>query len=439
MARASKRSSAPGYRALFRGVLAAFGLCALAVLSLAALRGDSPALIVSDGKLYYAWARSLVIDRDLDFENDYRLLSPPDPLPVELSRARTPRGLVVNKYPVGLALLELPATVLAHVVASVSGVWPADGLSMPYQAAVATTLVLLALAGLWLLFEASVRLGCREHWAFWLLAGSLAATNVVHYIAKEPAMSHAAGLGLFGVFAWIVVRSPGPPRPLAMAAAGAVLGLLVLVRNTNILLAPSILWILSTRAGLGLRSSWPMALTAGAVALLQPLAIFALWGSLHLTGYADEGFSSGIEGIWNTLFSSRHGLFVYHPWYLLLLLANLVGLLRAESRLAAVAAVSSFALLAVANGTWWCWWFGRGFGNRSFIEALGPLALGAAFSLSKIPAARDRARAIFSAPLLLVGILAALNANLWAGYLLHRYPDDGLHSARDAYAWALKR
>ncbi len=433
------QTTSQGYRRWFLAFLAAFGLCVVAVLSLAALRGDSPALIVSDGKLYYSWARSLVVDRDLDFENDYRLLSPPDPLPAELARPRTPRGLVVNKYPVGLAILELPATAFAHLIASATGAWPADGVSLPYQVAVAAALAGLALMGLWLLFEACIRVGSEERWAFWLVSGSIAATNAVHYIAKEPAMSHAAGLGLFGLLAWIIARARGPLTPRAMVAAGAVLGLLVLVRNTNILLAPSVFSLLSIRGSLGLRRSWPLFLTAAAVALLQPLSIFGLWGSLRLTGYGDEGFTSGIHGIWSTLLSSRHGLFVYHPLYLILIVLNLAGLVRRESRLLAAAALGSFALLWVANGTWWCWWFGRGFGNRSFIEALGPLTIGAAFSLSKLLAGRARARVASGAPFLVVGLLSILNADLWVGYLLHRYSDDGLHSVKAAYLWVFDK
>ena len=72
------------------------GAACAAVQALSLARGASPALIVSDGKQYYAWARSVLLDGDLDFRNDYELLYPPDPLPDEMGQ-RTPRGLVVNK------------------------------------------------------------------------------------------------------------------------------------------------------------------------------------------------------------------------------------------------------------------------------------------------------------------------------------------------------
>ena len=37
--------------------------------------------VKADGKAYYAWVRSLLLDHDVEFRNDYELLCPPDPLP----------------------------------------------------------------------------------------------------------------------------------------------------------------------------------------------------------------------------------------------------------------------------------------------------------------------------------------------------------------------
>ena len=95
----------PHARRVFLTVLAGCQIL-FVVASVAAYRIRGQGLIASDGKGYYAWLRSLALDHDVDFRNDFQLLYPPDPLPDTLRR--TPRGLIENKYPIGVALTEVP-------------------------------------------------------------------------------------------------------------------------------------------------------------------------------------------------------------------------------------------------------------------------------------------------------------------------------------------
>jgi hypothetical protein len=59
---------------------------AVLILGISAVRGNSPDLIVSDGNGYYAWVRSIFIDRDINFQNDFEELYFPDPPPPNLNR-----------------------------------------------------------------------------------------------------------------------------------------------------------------------------------------------------------------------------------------------------------------------------------------------------------------------------------------------------------------
>src|SRR5687768_4095689 len=76
-----------------------------AVLSVVVYRTRPQGLIASDGKSYYAWLRSLALDGDLDFTNDFALIYSPGPVPTAPLR---PNGLVANKTSVGVALTEVP-------------------------------------------------------------------------------------------------------------------------------------------------------------------------------------------------------------------------------------------------------------------------------------------------------------------------------------------
>jgi len=412
------------------------GAACAAVQAISLTQGESPALIVSDGKQYYSWARSVLLDGDLDFRNDYGLLYPPDPLPPEMEQ-RTPRGLVVNKYPVGMALLETPGLLLGHVAVRLLPDQPADGVSAPYQVAVSSTLIVFTLFGAYALFLAALRLGAEPFVAGALSAAMLVGTNLWHYLAKEPAMPHGAGVAIGCIALYLLSGWHGPweaIRRRQLLSLGACIGMLFLVRNTNVFLAP-ILGVLAFRTRpLSLRPLLLIAAPAAGLAALQPIFFSLLWGELRLAPYPDEVFAGGWEGVLRSLVSARHGLLVYHPLYALLIGACAVGLFRRESRALAAGALSAFGLLLVINGTWWCWWFGDSFGNRGFIEALPPLTLASAVTLSPLAARRPGLALLAS----VLALTTLLNASLWTGYVLKRFPQDGRHSRSDAWLWAFR-
>jgi len=95
--------------------------------------------------------------------------------------------------------------------------------------------------------------------------------------------------------------------------------------------------------------------------------------------------------------------------------------------------LGSFLMMALANGTWWCWWFGDGFGNSVFIETLAPLMTTAELSASALNPRGTRALALALLMLMLVG----LNLYLLVGYLLRAYHLDGSHTVQQAYLWVI--
>ncbi|MCA9750794.1 MAG: hypothetical protein KC591_01270, partial [Gemmatimonadetes bacterium] len=365
---------------------------------------------------------------DVEFRNDYELLCPPDPLPPEHDRA-TPKHGATNKYPVGLAVLETPGFLVGHVVALAGGGrWSTDGVSSPYQVAVAFSLLALALAGFVWLRAALLAAGVPDAIAVALTIASAVATNAIHYVAKEPAMPHAAGMALVSFLLWRLVS---PRRGIADALAiGAAAGLLLLVRNSNVALAP-ILGLLCWRSGRSRGSLVTAALAAIAVLALQPLSLHALWGDWRVSTYADEAFTGAPAGFWNGLLHARHGLFLYSPWYLVLVGLAVSGARHRSVRPMLLATAATFLAFVLVNGSWWCWWFGDSFGNRAYLEVLPVLTLAAGVSLS----ARTVSRAGVARLSVAVAAFTLANVYLWAGYVLQRFPQDGNHSAGDAWGW----
>lgn len=425
----------PFWRAAVGAAALGAALLCAAVASLSIRQGDSPSLITSDGKAYYAWARSILLDGDVDFANDYRLIYPPDPLPPESARF-TPSGKTLNKTPIGLALLEAPGVLLGTAAAKLLG-FPADGVSLPYQVAVCGTLVAFFLASWLLLFRAMLRWGVAPGIAFLLWIGMLAATNLIHYVAKEPAMAHAPGVAgmslvLFLIAGW-PAEAPRAARGRALAV-GALFALLLLIRNAHIVMLPFIIALLAAKRAANARVLAWAGLSAGLVLALQVGASYALFGQIGLNLYPGETFSRDWNGVLYALFSSRHGLFIHHPWYALLLLFNVTALFGSpKSRWIAAGALAGWLLLAIGNGRWWCWWFGDSFGHRAFIEALVPLTFGAAVGCGEFLASRRRYIAVAA----ILVLCSLMNAYLWTGYLLQRFSHDGSAPLRQVYGWAL--
>ena len=393
-------------------------------------------IIIGDANAYYAWARSVLLDRDIDFSNDYQILYPSAQMPSEVTEF-TPKGLAVNKYPVGVAILEVPGFLVGHAVALLSGA-PANGVSLPYQFSVTWSLMLYCVVSFYLLYLALARFGVDRRWAAGFCAIALVGTNLVHYLA-DAGMSHAAGVAVTNALLFLISRLPDSgrrvPRLIGLLA-GVFVGLLFLVRNTNILLLPFFLVLAARQRRWRVPELAAFLAAAVAVAAIQPITLNLLWGQWRLSTYPSEHFSAGLAGVVGTLFSQRHGLFLYGPWYtVLLFLAGCAVAHRKALFGPAVAALGSFALFVVANGTWWCWWFSHSFGNRAFIETLPMLSLIAGLQVSRSDMSRRYS-------ILLVAVMCtvvALNFYLWAGYLLGAYARDGSSGLAATYLWLLHR
>lgn len=398
----------------------------------------SKVLITSDGRNYYIWVRSIVLDRDIDFRNDYQVMYASDSLnlPPE-SAVRTPAGYVVNKYPLGMAILETPGLLLGHVIARYVVRSSTDGVSPPYQIAVVWSLLALYFGSFVLLYQAMLRLGVARTWAVGFCLTALVGTNLIYYVAKEPAMAHAAGVAVLNILLFLAARWGSAPARIHSAQGilmGALVGLLFLIRNTNVLLVPLLGVIVWSGRRISFRDAIPILTGAVSIAVLQPISLWFLWGRLRFSTYFNESFTSGMSGVITALVSARHGLLVYHPWYAALLLLAAYGALRLpQARRVCIAAIVSFLLVAVANGTWWCWWFGHSFGNRAFIEVLPLLSLAAAMSVSHLNVGRKATIALLTAMLVIV----VVNVYLCAGYVLERFPHNGNHTVAQAYLWLL--
>ena len=381
-----------------------------------------PQRVASDGIFYFAPLRSLVVDFDLDFENEYRVLGAE---PGYLNRTVT--GRLPNNYSIGPALLWLPAYLLAHALALV-GLYRPTGFGYPYFTTVATATAIGGFAGVVFVFRL-LRNYFEESAALPATLLVWLATFHIWYMVFEPSMSHAFAMASVSGLLLLVQRGPRGARGFFLA--GAASGLVALVRWQNLVFVPAAMaLVLSKRE----RPS-PRELVLGALGFLlvfSPQLLYwkLIYGGFLLVpqggGYVDLG-SPRIEEV---LFSSRHGLLSWAP-VLWLALAGLPRFVRRAPVLGGALVVSTLLALYV-NASVFDWWAGASFGSRRFDGALPFFALGLAASIEwLVPRVERRPLAAVS---LLLAPFALWNFLLMGVYFGGAIPPDGPASFRQAAA-----
>ena len=346
--------------------------CAFFVLAVATAAGKATTLsqrfdlAVSDGRYYYAYLPSVVIDGDLDFTNQIAEHWGPDFRP-ELLADRTPIGRVRNKFPIGLALTLSPGFLLGHLVALISwGAVPADGYSWPYQIACLAMIEFLVWRTLVRIDQLMIKRLRIPGDA--TLAGLLVlalGTPYAYYACREPFMVHVvSAFWCMEVVAAAAAGSRGPGQMwLRLAFCGS---MAVVCRPTNVHLIGVAGWgVMESVGAVGWRRTFALLPLAGVALVpigLQLLSWRLLGGQWLYFSYQDEGFDWGRPALWQTLFSSRHGLFFWSP---IMLIAVAALLLRLRAPLIRAWSLG-LLLLWYANSAWHCWWFGDAFGPAPF-------------------------------------------------------------------------
>ncbi|SFQ27358.1 glycosyltransferase family 39 protein [Hymenobacter arizonensis] len=338
-------------------------------------------------------------------------------------REATP-GKFISKYPLGVALGELPWFLGAHAYAKLHGD-PANGFSRPYQQIIMVAGLVYGLFGLWLVRKLLLRY-FDDGTTAWTIAGVGLGTNFFAYVSYEAAISHAALFMWQAALLYCTVRWHETFRTKWAAGIGLFLGLAVLCRPTEALyVVVPLAWGITSwaamrqRVPLLLNHAGQLLLAAaigGAVLSLQLLFWRTTTGQWVLYSYGDERFDFLRPHLIDGLFSFRKGWLLYTPLVGLMLL----GLLAARRYVpAAVTPILVLLPLVVyVTFSWGQWAYGGGFSARPLVSLYPLLALPLAALLL-------RARQRPGLPLVQVAVAFCICLNLWqtwqyaAGILLY--------------------
>jgi hypothetical protein len=303
----------------------------------------------------------------------------------------TPDGKKIIKYPVGLSVLYAPFFFIAHVIAPLVGA-PATGFSAPYKVMLQVGALCYLFVGLLFLraFLRRMGVGGTGLWVTLLLVGL--GTNLLCYSSQSSTMPHLYGFFLVAALAWLTVRwNEGMELRFAFWL-GVVLGLITLVRPTNgVVVLFVLLFGLHRFADLvphmqRLLRSWPQLLLMAAITVLVWTPQFLYWhaitGKYIYYSYQDEGFFFTHPHLFEGLFGFRKGWLVYTP----IMAFALAGFffMKSRSANARIAILTVVALHIYITLSWWCWWYGGTFGQRSMIDLYPLLALPLAAFVDKV-------------------------------------------------------
>jgi hypothetical protein len=397
--------------------------------------------IRADGAGYYVYLPAVFLDHDLTLRRTATRSFGGGPryIPgVYLVKTASGKREPLDQYAVGEAVLIAPFFAAGTALAVIAHE-PRDGFSWPYQAADATSGLVYVLLGLFLTATVLRRLFSRRTVVITTLALAFGAA-LVEYATYDVSFSHGYSFCLIALVLRLTLSVWEKPGRLNALALGASVGLVGLVRLTNLdILVFCALVGVQRRADIDARMRTfgrhrgLLALGAAACVLVL-LPQFAYWyritGHVLVNEYRASGaylnvFHPHLIGV---LFSVRKGLFFWTP--LLLLAVAGLPFLRRTTPPIAVAAVLYLAVTTWIVSSWSIWWYGGSFGMRALIDAMPVFALGLAALVETARGAAAR-RAV----MLGVTVTSLMAVHGMIAYWLKAIPYDGttFHQYLESY------
>lgn len=330
---------------------------------------------------------------------------------------------------------------ISHVVAGLKGE-NQDGKSPIYGRGLAFAGLFYLWVGMFFLYKLGIRY-YEKKWVILSILSILLGTNLYYYTFFQPAMSHVFSFGIISIFLYltdtIFIKNKRVNNPLTTwMIYGFVMGLIILIRPTNIILLilPLYIWYKDENEKL----QWirqhliPLLITAF-TAFITFLPQFIYWkyisGDWIIYSYGDESFKFWKEPkLFRVLFDAWNGWILYSPIVLLPLYFLIKG--RNSNQNYERAYLIIFALATYIFASWWAWWFGGAFGHRSYVELLTLLVLPLAGLLQQ----SYKTKAYFITLCIFIIILCYYNLGLTYAY---RPPWDGENWTYDSLIYQIKK
>ncbi len=332
------------------------------------------ALINWDVTSYYSYLPAVFVHHDLKF--NFLNNSPINYAEKHQFWPETaPNGNKVIKTTMGMSILYLPFFLVAHICAVFHPGINANGFSKAYEIGLTFSSVFYLIIGLYFLSKILLRLYNEKNVSILLLLVFFG-SNLFYYSTTEPCMSHAYTFSLACILMHLTTKVFENLNIKIALLLGLILGLLFLVRPTNILFGlVCFLFNVFSWESFKKRLLWSLENTKLLVlTILVAISIcsiqFIYWkwatGDWIFNSYIGERFYFDRPRILNFLFSYRKGWLVYSPVFILSFL-GIYKMYQNKNEWGLPIIITLIATVYLFS-SWWCWWFGGGFGMRPMID-----------------------------------------------------------------------
>ena len=290
------------------------------------------------------------------------------------------KGNHIIKYSMGMSVLYAPFFFAAHILASPLG-YAADGYSDIYQFFIEFSGLFYLLMGLWYLRKLILQFYDEKITAI-TLGLVFFGTNVLCYGALDAAMTHAYTFSFFSVFLYYVFDFYKKVSLKNTVVLAICFGLIVLVRPLNVLLIlPFLFFNVNSWNDFKMRFTFfiqhytfilVFLLVVFFIVSPQLLYYKQVTGNYFVFSYGKERFFFNQFHLLDILISFRKGWFIYTP----IMLLGLYGILKmkmSQSFKTPILILLPIYLYIVSS--WWCWWYGGSFSQRSLIDIYPLLSL----------------------------------------------------------------
>jgi len=337
-------------------------------------------ILGSDGRGYYNYLPYTFIKHDVAHQ-DWSALQP--------------NGNSMNKFTMGVAILEIPFFFGAHLYSLISGL-PAGGYSPPYTYALLISVALYVFLGLYFLFK-FLKPKFGKTVSLIVVIVLYYATNLYHYTVYEPAMSHGYSFFLLALFVYSLDFFIQAPKMKNAIACGIPLALAVLIRPTNILYA--LLFILydvySFRALIErlrfifMHIKYYLMIIFIGILFFTPQILYWSYTSGHFTiySYVSKDYIETFKyltspKIYQVLLGVESGWLIYSPVFIFFFVGLFICLFKKINHSFGILLI--FLIILYLNASWWAYTFSCSFGYRSLIEYYPLCAIPIAYLFSKI-------------------------------------------------------
>lgn len=329
-----------------------------------------------DGKGYYDYLPSIFIQHDL-VRKDLPLSESPKVYDriTKTGVYVTFKDHMVNMYPCGTALLELPFFMVTWPISELKGDH-ADGYGLPFQRTIYLAALFYVFLSLIFLKKVLKTYQVRPGIVTFSQLLMVLATPVTIYANKEAGFSHVYSMFAVTAFIYYIRSFFIFKKGKDFLVAALLLGLIIILRQVNLMIILFVPFLAGSYKNLveGIRNllrNYRILV----LSLLSFLAVFSiqatLWylqtGDFLLYSYQGYGFHFLDPKFFKILFGYRKGLFVYTPVLFIAFLS--VAWFGFRKRYFLLFSwIGFFIFITYVLSSWFSWYYGASYGLRAYID-----------------------------------------------------------------------